>query len=318
MDLIEFLNENGILGTNFMFNQSGAEKRLSFVPSTKTRIGTVRGLIPDISLRVRAGYGLEVQGNIKEGTIEISWQECAPSPKMLPTSTKLWCLPVGTIRDGTDKFVDMRLAPHILVAGASGSGKSYWLHGVLRHAIEQNFSTVVFDPKFGEFSEYSDRVTHINVHDSIFEYTATLVTHMDERFKNIALAKAKNIIEYNLIETTNKYRPILLIVDEYADLALADNTKAWQNNMQRLAQKGRAAGIHLIISTQTPTATLFPGGMRANFPVRIAFKTANHIASKVIGVQGAEALNGRGDGIIVDEYGKTVRFQTYKLHPNIT
>jgi S-DNA-T family DNA segregation ATPase FtsK/SpoIIIE len=118
-----------------------------------------------------------------------------------------------------------------------------------------------------------------------------------------------------LNKTQNKFMdPILVVVDELADL-IGKHGDRFLKPLQSIAQKGRAAGVHIVCATQAPTAKLLNSELKANFPVRVAFKTASAVASRVIlESAGAETLAGQGDGICINESGETLRFRGYTMH----
>ncbi len=234
------------------------------------------------------------------------------------------------------KTFDLASAPHLLVAGATQQGKSVGLNVIIssllyaKHPSELKF--VFIDPKMVEFTSYNallkhylavmpmaaseeDEKEHAIVKDAKQAELVlnSLCIEMDERYKLLALAGVNNLKLYNekykdryLLPTEgHKYLPYLVVViDEYADLTMAggagpDARKAAKNieaSIVRLAQKGRAAGIHVIIATQRPSVNVITGLIKTNFPTRIAFRVVSRVDSAtILDTNGAENLIGRGD-----------------------
>lgn len=234
------------------------------------------------------------------------------------------------------KTFDLASAPHLLVAGATQQGKSVGLNVIIssllyaKHPSELKF--VFIDPKMVEFTAYNELIKHYlavmptaandedeREHAIVKKASeAELVLHslcieMDERYKLLALAGVNNLKLYNekyknryLLPTDgHKYLPYLVVViDEYADLTMAGgagpearkSAKNIESAIVRLAQKGRAAGIHVIIATQRPSVNVITGLIKTNFPTRIAFRVVSRVDSAtILDTNGAENLIGKGD-----------------------
>lgn len=233
-------------------------------------------------------------------------------------------LPVALGRTITnDVFVfDLAKVPHLLVAGATGQGKSVGLNAIIasllykKHPAELKF--VMIDPKMVEFSMYSVIEKHYMA--KLPEEEQTIITdtsraattlnslcqEMDDRYGLLSKAFVRNIKEYNHKfvnrelnpENGHRYLPyIVLIIDEYGDLIITAG-KEIETPITRLAQKARAVGIHAIIATQRPTATIITGAIKANFPGRLAFRVMSAMDSRIIlDTGGANRLVGRGDSL---------------------
>lgn len=188
--------------------------------------------------------------------------------------------------------------PHLLIAGATGGGKSVFLNVLIRALLKKNeFDLILVDPKETEFAEFKreSKVLHysteIAMADSALKF---LVDEMRSRFKKLSDLGFKDISELQKSGAT--MRRIAVIIDEVADLFLDDEFTEVEKNITRLAQKSRAVGIHLILATQRPSVDVITGKLKANFTSRIAFMTATKVDSKVILDQnGAEQLIGNGD-----------------------
>jgi S-DNA-T family DNA segregation ATPase FtsK/SpoIIIE len=197
--------------------------------------------------------------------------------------------------------------PHLLVAGATGQGKSVGLNVMLMSLLHkktpEELKLVLIDPKKVELSVYSKLAGSYLAHPVITEVEeaqnvlTALCNIMDERYDLVSSAGKRNIKEYNSLSIVEPLPYIVVVIDEYGDLVMQAG-REMERAICRLAQKARAVGIHLIISTQRPSATVVTGNIKANFPVRIAFRTTTGTDSRVVLDQtGAEKLTGRGDMI---------------------
>lgn len=217
-------------------------------------------------------------------------------------------LPVGVDVFGKQSFVDLEKAPHLLVAGATGAGKSVAMDVFINTLLEQNtineLGMVLIDPKRSEFFAFEDDPHLIGkVITETEDAKLTLewcVNEMEDRYRELKNAKAKNISDY--IANGGSMKRIVVVIDELADLILSADIKTEiEAHIIRLAQKARAAGIHLIIATQRPSVDVVTGLLKANFPTRIAFMTATRADSQVILDQpGAEQLVGNGDLLLMN------------------
>lgn len=210
---------------------------------------------------------------------------------------------------GENIILDLTKQPHLLMAGTTGSGKSSTLHTIIHSLIINKTSEEVkflfIDPKILELSIYKDLpylwkpiITSIEEGEKALE---DLIKEMEIRYKTMAQFNKRSIIEYN-----KNYKPfpyIVFAIEEFADLALYKNS-SFKTSVQRLAQMGRAAGIHGIICTQRPSVNVIDGVIKANFPTRIALKVANKLESRIIlDTSGAEKLTNPGEMIILDSSG---------------
>ena len=205
---------------------------------------------------------------------------------------------LGRNRDGSPLIMDLIELPHLLISGSTGSGKSILLHSII-NGLLLNSSTklALIDPKRVEFSYYDKlpELVHpigkdVKTSISILQY---LIDEMEFRFNVLEKYKARDISNYK------KYMPyIVLIIDEFADLMMASK-KEVQELVCKLAQKSRACGIHLIISTQRPSVNVITGIIKANFSARISCKVSASVDSRtILDRNGAETLTGKGDAII--------------------
>lgn len=212
------------------------------------------------------------------------------------------CL-LGKSVNGTKLWMDLAQNPHLLVAGTTGSGKSTLLHNIIANLLNYNdVNITLIDPKNIEFVAY----------DGLFDSINVLYTYDD------TVARINSFIEimeyrYSLMragQPASTFQSMVVIIDEFADLIMQDKAGAFYLGLCRLAQKCRAAKIHIILATQRPSADIINGSIKANFPARIACRVASHVDSKVIlDATGAENLLGKGDSLVRDNLRFMERFQ---------
>lgn len=302
------------------------------VPAPGVKISKIKNLEDDIALSLSA-LGIRIIAPIPgAGTIGIEVPNQNPeivSMRGIIASKKFqeskYALPVAlgrTISNETYTF-DLTKMPHLLVAGATGQGKSVGLNAIItsllykKHPSQLKF--VMVDPKKVELSIYSIIEKHFlaklpDEEEAIITETAKVVNtlnslciEMDNRYDLLKMAQVRNIKEYNekfikrQLNPNNghKYLPyIVVVVDEFADLIMTAG-KEVETPIARIAQLARAVGIHVIIATQRPSTNIITGVIKANFPARIAFKVASMIDSRtILDSPGANQLIGRGDMLI--------------------
>lgn len=204
---------------------------------------------------------------------------------------------------GDQTICDLAKMPHLLIAGTTGSGKSVCLNSIIMGLLYRNhpdrMRMLLIDPKQVEFTPFNN-LPHlltpvITDVPSAVHYLEWACNEMDARYEEFSRVGVKNFDEYNKLPNMSRYQRYVIIIDELADLMLTSK-KAVEASIIRLAQKARAAGIHLVIATQRPTRDVITGLIKANMPARIAFKTMSGLDSRVILDQtGAENLLGMGD-----------------------
>lgn len=312
------------------------------VPAPGVRISRIKNLEDDIALSL-AALGIRIIAPIPgKGTIGIevpNVRKTVVSMKTLLASEKFqnskFSLPIaiGKKIDNDNFIVDLASMPHLLMAGATGQGKSVGLNAILvsllykKHPSQLKF--VLVDPKKVELSLYRVIEKHFlaklpGEEESIITDTKKVVhtlnalcIEMDNRYDLLKEAGCRNIREYNEKFTSRKLSPekghqylpfIVLVVDEFADLIMTAG-KEVEMPIARLAQLARAIGIHLIIATQRPSVNIITGTIKANFPARIAFKVSSKIDSRtILDAGGAEQLIGKGD-MLVSYNGEITRLQ---------
>lgn len=224
-------------------------------------------------------------------------------PKHLLFENKEIPIIIGMDVRGKPAVIDLTEMPHLLIAGATGSGKSMALHNFIANILinkDANVRLALVDPKRVEFFRYKKTKKLYSIASSVdesIELFKNLVDEMGDRFKILEKKKCRDLVEYN--QKMKKQIPyIVLVVDEMADL-MVDAKKEVEPLVSKLAQKSRACGIHLIMATQRPSTNVITGVIKANFPSRISFNVSSSIDSRVIfDINGAEKLLGKGDGII--------------------
>ena len=299
------------------------------IPEAGVRISKIKNLEDDIALSLSA-LGIRIIAPIPgRGTIGIEVPNRSPkmvSMKSVLTSEKFkkttMDLPVALgMTISNEVFVaDLAKMPHLLMAGATGQGKSVGLNAILasilykKHPSEVKF--VLVDPKKVELTLYNKIERHFlaklpDTDEAIITDTTKVINtlnslciEMDDRYELLKDAMVRNIKEYNQKFTTRKLNPesghrylpyIILVIDEFADLIMTAG-KEVETPIARLAQLARAIGIHLIIATQRPSVNVITGIIKANFPARIAFKVSSKIDSRtILDSGGADQLIGKGD-----------------------
>ncbi len=302
------------------------------VPAPGVRISKIKNLEDDIALSL-AAMGIRIIAPIPgKGTVGIEVPNKNPtivSMRSVLASERFqnskYDLPLalGKTISNTSFVVDLARMPHILMAGATGQGKSVGLNAIIasllykKHPAELKF--VLVDPKKVELTLFSRIERHFlaklpDSEESIITDTRKVVRtlnslgiEMDNRYELLKDAQVRNIKEYNAKFVKRKLNPlhghrylpyIVLVVDEFADLIMTAG-KEVEGPITRLAQLARAVGIHLIIATQRPSVNIITGTIKANFPARIAFRVISKIDSRtILDNSGADQLIGRGDMLL--------------------
>ncbi len=304
-------------------------------PAPGVKISRIRSLEDDIALSLRA-LGIRIIAPIPgKGTIGIEVPNRKPkivSMESILNTRKFqetkYDLPVAIGKTITNEvyMVDLAKIPHLLVAGATGQGKSVGLNAIItsllykKHPNELKF--VLIDPKKVEFSVYLPIAEHfmaslpendeepiITDVTKVVRTLKSLCTLMDHRYDLLKLAGVRNVKEYNEKFVNHKldltkghdYMPyIVVVIDEFGDLIMTAG-KEVEGPIARIAQLARAVGIHMVIATQRPTTSIITGNIKANFPGRMAFKVSAMIDSRtILDRAGANQLIGRGDMLILN------------------
>jgi len=227
--------------------------------------------------------------------------------KKIPTG-EINCL-LGQKVDGQKMWMDLSQNPHMIVSGTTGSGKSTLLHTIIANLLNYNdVDLYLVDPKNIEFIEYDKKIKSIKVFYSYDEAMSLLNSALELMEKRYDLLRAGQL--------ASSLKPVVLMIDEFADLIMQDKDDQFYTVLCRLSQKCRAAKIHIILSTQRPSVNIINGTIKANFPARISCRVASHVDSKVIlDAVGAENLLGKGDALIRDNFRFMERFQVAYTTP---
>jgi S-DNA-T family DNA segregation ATPase FtsK/SpoIIIE len=297
-----------------------------FKPEAGIKYSRITSLADDLCLALRAEsllieripgkstVGIEVP-NARRETIAL--RDVIESPEFSHSPSKL-TLPLGKDLIGRIRAADLTQMPHLLIAGATGTGKSVFINsllmGMLYKATPDEMRLVLVDPKRLELGLYADIphlftpvVTDPKVAANVLR---NATREMERRLKLLAQRGVRNIEQYNrtfekgqplsLFENTEEHRPLpylVIVIDELADLMMVD-TNGVEESITRLAQMARAVGIHLILATQRPSVDVITGLIKANFPARISFRVASKVDSRtILDANGSESLLGKGDSL---------------------
>jgi len=296
--------------------------KVELAPGTPVR--KIANLSEDLALALRAKririqapipgeamVGIEIP-NLHPETVHI--KELLRSPQFRDPKLKLPVV-LGKDTAGHPAFTDLARAPHLLIAGQTGSGKSVCINTILSSFLfsqsPERLRMILIDPKVVELSTYAE-IPHlmcpvITKPEEAVQALKWTAVEMDRRYDVLAAAGVRNIAGFNdkfeagtlpaglAEEDAGRMPYLLLIVDEFADLMMVAG-KEVETNVARIAQKARAVGIHMILATQRPSTNVITGVIKANLPTRIAFQVASQIdARTILDKQGAEDLLGRGD-----------------------
>ena len=330
--LIETLSEFGIEGEIVNVETGPVVTSYELLPAPGVRVERISGLANNLALSLKAN-SVRVQAPIPgKGVVGIevpnSVSQLVPIKAVIDGDA--WDpgriqLPIVLGKDvsGNDIVADLADMPHLLIAGATGSGKTVCMNSILAALLmsrtPDQLRLLLVDPKIVEFSAFN-RLPHLVVPVITDPKKVALglrwaINEMEQRYKLFARAGVRNIASYNSREIAKQEEMfeeatgetekaggppdrvpyIVIVIDELADLMLADQAEI-ENSVARLAQLSRAVGIHMIIATQRPSVNVITGTIKANFPARIGFQVAQRVDSRtILDTIGAEKLLGRGD-----------------------
>ncbi len=311
------LNDFGVDAKVINVTQGASVTRYEVQPATGVKVSKITGLADDIALNMRAktvrieapipgkaAVGIEVE-NEKPSPVLI--RELIDSDEFMSAPSRIEFV-VGKDISGNNIVADMRDMPHLLVAGATGSGKSVCINSIIASfmykAKPSELKLIMIDPKMVELGNYNG-IPHmltpvVTDPRKAARALAIAVDEMEKRYELFSKEYVKDLESYNeKMRSEGRYpdcKPeIVIIIDELADLMMAAPSEV-ENAIIRLAQKARAAGMHLIIATQRPSVDVVTGLIKANVPSRIAFTTTSSIDSRtILDMTGAEKLLGKGD-----------------------
>ena len=291
-------------------------------PKIGVKISKIRNLKDEIAIGLKADsvriiapipgkgtVGIEVPNKERE---ILNIESILSSKEYRNTNMALPCA-IGETITGDILMADLADMPHLLIAGATGQGKSVGLNTILVSLMQKRtpdeLRFVLIDPKQVEFGIYKPLEKSYLARPVVTDATEAVValslvqSEMESRYKLLSEASVRNIEEYNATHKEEKVKYLVVVVDEYGDLIMQAG-KTMEKLICMIAQKARAVGIHIILSTQRPSVRIVTGDIKANFPVRIAFRTSTSTDSRVIlGKKGAEALTGCGDMLFFSNVG---------------
>ena len=318
--------EFDVTGHVTQINPGPVVTTFEFKPEAGIKYSRITSLAEDLCLALRAEsilieripgkstVGIEVPNPHRE---TIALREVIESPEFVHSPSKLTA-PLGKDLIGRIRATDLAQMPHLLIAGATGTGKSVFINSMIMamlfKATPEEMKLVLVDPKRLELGLYEDIphlytpvVTDPKVASNVLRNTTR---EMERRLKLLAQRGVRNIDQYNrtfekgqslsLFEETEdtEHKPLpylVIVIDELADLMMVDTNNV-EESITRLAQMARAVGIHLILATQRPSVDVITGLIKANFPARISFRVASKVDSRtILDANGSESLLGRGD-----------------------
>ncbi|MFC1962047.1 DNA translocase FtsK [Chloroflexota bacterium] len=309
------------------------------IAKTRVKVDRITSLANDLALALAAPsirieapvpgkpvVGIEVPNKITSMVSLRGVVETAPFQKLLAKSKM--SLALGQGAGGEAVAADLTKMPHLLVAGATGSGKTVCLNAIisclLMHNTPDEVRFIMVDPKRVELTPYNG-IPHLAVPVIVDTKKALnalrwLIQEMDQRYQRLATAGARNIEGYNRNKAgAEKISYLILVIDELADLMMAGFDEV-ESTLCRLAQLARATGIHLVVATQRPSVDVVTGLIKANFPTRISFAVTSQVDSRtILDIGGAEKLLGKGDMLFMPtEAAKPKRLQgCYLSDPEI-
>jgi S-DNA-T family DNA segregation ATPase FtsK/SpoIIIE len=291
--------------------------RYEFKPAAGIKVNQVVNLADDLALAMRArkvrivapvpgkaAIGVEIPNRNPQ---MVYLKEILSSSASQDAETKL-AIAIGKTTSGEPFVTDLGKMPHLLIAGATGSGKSVCINAITTSLLyrlpPEEIRFIMIDPKMLELSVY-DGIPHLErsviTNSKNAEHVLSeIVIEMEERYRKLAKGGVRNIEDFNAKQRRDKILPyLIIIVDELADLMMSSSNRT-EALVTRLAQMARAVGIHLILATQRPSVDVITGLIKANFSARIAFQVASKIDSRtILDVNGAEKLLGAGDMLFI-------------------
>lgn len=293
-----------------------------------TRISRISRYRDELAIAMKAKTSLIVKPIPEKGIVRLQTTHAIADKLMFSdliqrtTPPKDHILPFlfGETDEGDPLWVDMAKNPHLLVAGATGSGKSVFLRLLIANAAKRKDTRLfLIDTKRVEFNIYRDSAFSGLVKKVDNDFESAMVTL--EYLNNVMMERYKYMASIGVqsMEESPIFDKFILIIDEAADLMLYDRTKSFEKQIAKLAQLARAAGIYMVFATQRPDVSVVTGLIKANFPARLACRVTSKIDSKVVlDRMGAEALAGRGDALFTSPVDDFKRLQVAYVEPEET
>jgi S-DNA-T family DNA segregation ATPase FtsK/SpoIIIE len=273
----------------------------------------------DIGLKLRAKAPPIVRPLMSEGLVRIQIVSDMPGKIDLHENLQSYAPPSGVVPfylgetvDDKALWLDFHTNPHLLIAGASGSGKSTLLHTIIGNALRHpNLNLFLFDTKNVEFAPYEKLNRDIRIETTYADTVKQLQWIQDEWMPYVYKTMAENELPGDYFAKPECELPYtLLVIDEFADLIMQDQDHVLYELVCRIAQKGRAAGIHFVVATQRPSVEIISGTIKANFPARISCRVSSRTDSQVIlDSPDANSLLGMGDALMKSANHDLLRFQ---------
>lgn len=329
-DMIESTLESfGIRSVVKQVNYGPSVTQFALEPARGTKLSKIVNLSNDLALALAAPTGqIRIEAPIPGQSLVgielpnrsaqyVTLKTMMQSSEMVDNPSKL-AVALGLDVSGKPVVMDIAKMPHVLIAGATGSGKSVAINSfmcsILLRASPQEVKFILVDPKRVELTNYND-LPHL-LTPVIFESRKAgsalkwAVHEMEQRYRQLEQAKVKQIQSYNELAGFSSMYSIVIVVDELADVML-DAPAEVEESITRIAQKARAVGIHLVLATQRPSVDVLTGLIKANVPARIAFNVSSMMDSRVIlDTPGAEKLLGKGDMLFIPpDRAKPLRIQ---------
>ena len=319
-DFEAVLSHYNIKGNVVGINEGPLLQQIEFLPEAGSKIKNIEAVIDDVARELGVD---SVRVDYIEGTRHLGFEipqdefKTVDFNEIINKSEQVkGDLPICMGADilGNPVFADLAKMPHLLVGGTTGSGKSVGLNtfilSLMKFKKSNELKFIMVDPKRIEFSVYNNQkymgYPVITETSEAISVIASLVDEMERRYGLLEKSFTKNIKDYNAQVSDQILPYIVCVIDEFADLMATD--KQVEKNIQRLAQKARACGIHLILATQRPSVDVVTGVLKANFPTRLAYKVASGADSRtILDCGGAEKLIGRGDALFLASDGKLQR-----------
>jgi len=313
-ELAQALERFGVQGAVGEFQQGPVVTRFAFRPGPGVKISKIVNLQRDIAMELAVDsirvdvipqtnlLGIEVPNRarlaVRFEDVLGHWQ---PQPHTLQMS-------IGVDIAGQPIHTDLVKLPHLLIAGATGSGKSVGLHGMLCSLMMRytpaELKFCLIDTKQLEFGLYQGSRYLVGEvvtdHDMVMPALARELARTRRRYADMQRVGARDLTEFTRLTGRKTSQRIVIVIDELADLLAHDSKNALMHTLTNIVQISRAAGIHIIAATQRPSVDIVPGSLKAQFPARLTYKVASGTDSHVIlGQKGGESLLGNGDGLLL-------------------
>lgn len=268
------------------------------------RFSKLEKALPDIGLFLKAKSMPNGYPVMEEGIYRIEVQKKELKSKnikdLLSVQRKGYCpFSVGVDNYGVPLGIDLHNLPNLLIGGMPGAGKSMFLHSIALSLIKNDAKMFLVDPKMVEFGMYEKQAESIvsSVKDT-YRVIEIVNSIMESRFIRLKKSGCRDILSYNK-KNNRKMKPVVILVDEWADIVLQESKI--QKPLCRIAQKGRAAGVSVVLATQRPSASVISGLIKANFSGRVCLRVASKLESRIVLDQaGGESLSDVGMGLYLD------------------